>query len=160
MRRTFLLTVVLSALLILAGGTVAADGALVVVDPPSFMLMGFNPCTGSPIEVTLTPTLTVHEFNVQNPGRHHFNTQFRISLVTSDGFSGTGVGPDIDNGSGLFGDPEAEGQGTFTAMFNVILENDEGQKFSVHENFHIAIVDGNLTSSVDNISFTCLGNDG
>lgn len=114
-----------------------------------------NPCTGKRHRVTATVTLTVHAFELTDPDRHHANVQFKGTFVTSDGFAGQFTGPDIDNGAGLFEDPE--GDGIFTSILNVKGTNESGQIISIHLNFHVTLVKGEVVAFVDNFSERCVG---
>jgi hypothetical protein len=139
---------------VMAAGPAAANG------PPVEIVFvevfdAFNACLGGDEEVTATFTLTEHAFNNEAGNRHHANVQFRIDVETSAGFSGFGIGPDIDNGDGLFGDPE--GTGMFQSIFNLNLSNDAGQRFKIHLNVHFNQVDGELKAFVDNFSEKCVG---
>jgi hypothetical protein len=100
-------------------------------------------------------TLRIHDFDNEAGNRHHGNVQFFFDVVTDQGFSGQGVGPDIDNGNGLFGDPEMTG--IFQSIFNLNLSNDAGQRFKIHGNVHFNQVDGELKAMVVNDSEKCVG---
>ena len=139
--------------LVLTAGSASAKGKPVVITF-SDVSTEFNPCTLAEEDVVTTLTLRIHEFELNDPDRHHFNVQFRLDIETSGGFSGFGVGPDIDNGAGLFG---AETRGTFTSIFNGKLRNESGQMVSLHGNFHVTEVGGELRAFVNNFRETCVG---
>ena len=157
MKRIVTAAVLGLTILTLVVGIAGANGPpFVITFDDAFQAI--NPCTGELEDVDATLTLKIHEFERQNPDRHHANVQFWFDIETSGGFSGTAVGPDIDNGAGLFADPES--QGMFTSIFNGVLSNGDGQRFRLHFNFHITIVDGVPTAFVDNMAEACLGNGG
>lgn len=123
-----------------------------------------NLCTGTPMTVFLTRTLTIHSFQQDDPSRHHFNLQQRTDVTTSDGFSGFDIFTVVDNGTGLpglLGEFFAQ-----TVNFKVNLSNAAGQRqvarFVVHLTATIVDFDGNdpildVKSSVDKFSARCVG---
>lgn len=118
-----------------------------------------NPCSGEVHTLFSTVTLRVHQFDNEAADRHHANIQFFVQISTSDGFSGTVVGPDIQNGAGLFG--SEEGTGMFASMANGVLSNPQTkQRIRVHGNIHVTQV--NMVAIVDNFTFVleCLGRTG
>ncbi len=159
MKRAFVAAAALAVVLV-AAGPAAAKGPPVVVTVPPFTFPDVNPCTGVPHDVTIALTLRIHEFELTDPERHHFNIQFYADIATSDGFSGRGTGPDIDNGAGLFG---AETGGMFTSIIAAQLRNPTtGQKFRVNGNFHFTDrdADGIPEAFVDHLVLDCLGRNG
>ncbi len=115
----------------------------------------FNPCTEAPHDIFGTYIVRFHDFEMNDPGRHHFNGVFRFEIETSDGFSGFAQSGDIDNGRGLFG--EGEEQGMITSHFNGKLRNAAGQIISANGIFHLTVVDGELVAIVDDFRETCVG---
>ena len=115
-----------------------------------------NPCSGEAHTLFSTVTMRIHQFDNEAADRHHANIQFFIQISTSDGFSGTIVGPDIQNGAGLFG--SEGGTGMFASMGNGVLSNPETkQQIRVHGSFHVTLV--NMATIVDNSTFVleCVG---
>lgn len=153
MRRAFVAMAALCALVLVAGPAAANGPPTVIEFTDTFEAL--NPCTGDPHMVTANFTLREHAFDNEAGNRHHFNIQFFIDAVTDDGFSGRAVGPDIDNGSGLF--EGEEGTGMFQSIVNVNLSNDAGQRINIHGNFHFNQVDGQPIAIVDNFSERCVG---
>lgn len=153
MKRALVATAAMSALVLVAGPAAANGPPRTIEFTDTFE--AFNPCTGEPHMVTGNFTLREHAFDNEAGNRHHFNIQFFIDVVTDDGFSGKAVGPDIDNGAGLFEDEE--GTGMFQSIINVNLSNDAGQRIKVHGNLHFNQVDGVPIAEVDNFSERCVG---
>lgn len=156
MRRLATVLLLAPVLLGLMAGPGSAKAPPEVITFEAEPFTDINPCTGEEHTIFSTLTLRIHEFEVETSERHHFNIQFFVDVRTSDGFSGKVVGPDIDNGSGLFGGEE--GTGMFATMANGVISNpDTGQRFRVHVNGHFVQVNG--VPKVDSFVFEldCLG---
>jgi hypothetical protein len=137
------------ALLALIAGTAIAKGPpVVVIIPEGFPVTDINPCTGLEHEIGGPLTLRIHEF--EHNGRYHANIQFRYDTVTSDGFTGTTIGPDVDNA--------LDGQGRFTSIANATLKSDSGQILKMHANFQFFYDGGEITKAlVDDFTTWCAG---
>ena len=113
-----------------------------------------NPCTGLVHTIFADITATIHFF--QTNQKHHFNNRFQFDIVTSDGFSGSAVQLNVDNGTGLPGNPNEEF--SFTQTVNVNLSNASGQRIITNIKFHITIRNQVIVRAlVDNFSSNCVG---
>jgi hypothetical protein len=148
-RRLEALVVLTLVMPFLIASTVIAKGPPeIVVIPEGFPVTGINPCTGLEHEIGGPLTLRVHEF--EHNGRYHANIQYRYDTVTSDGFSGKTIGPDVDNG--------LDGQGRFTSIANATLKHDNGQIMKARFHFQFFYDDGGITKLlVDEWTTWCVG---
>jgi hypothetical protein len=143
-----------AALVTGAGSALAASPPQTVVLPPR-TFADLNPCTGATHLVTIAQTMRFHEFELEDPPRHHFNATFTGTVTTNDGFTGRIRSTEIDNGAGLV--DEAEGQGVLTVAVVAVARNDSGDAFAVHQVLHMTVVDGEATAVVDRFRLQCLG---
>lgn len=153
MRRLMTAAVVAGFVLLMTAPAGAKGPIEVVTFPIEFTET--NPCTGADHVVSGLLTLRIHEFELDDPARHHFNVQFFFDIETDDGFSGRGVGPDVDNGFGGFED--LENTGMFQSIANVNLSNDDHQRIKVHFHVHVNQIDGEPVAVVERISVRCTG---
>jgi hypothetical protein len=154
MKRLAILVVCVAAL-VAGSDSAPANGAQETVTLDPIVFTDVNPCTGEAHVVTLALTLRPHEFDVASPARHHGTTTLSGTITTSDGFIGRISEVEIDNGSGLFGQPE--GRGLATALTNGTARNDSGDAFSVHLLFHVTVVAGEPTVVIEHFRLECLG---
>lgn len=148
-RKLYPLVVLMLLISFLIPGTVIAKGPPeIVIIPEGFPVTDINPCTGLEHQIGGPLTLRIHEF--EQDGRYHANIQYFYDTVTSDGFTGKTLGPDIDN--------SLDGQGRFTSMASGTLKNDNGQIMKVHMNFQVFYDDGEITKVlVDDWKVWCAG---
>lgn len=158
MKRSLVLGIVPAAVVLMVAVSMApatAKGPPEIVEG-EFSFEDVNPCTGEEHEVTVGFTDRVHEFDNEAGNRHHANVHSVARTTTSDGFSGKVVVQFVDNGAGLFG--EEEGKGMLVDRFSGVISNpDTGQRFRVHLNAHITVVDGVLIVDRDTFVAECLG---
>lgn len=149
-RRLSTLVVLILLMSFLIVSTVIAKGPPeIVIYPEGFPGTGINPCTGLEHEIGGSLTLRIHEF--EHNGRYHANIQYFYDTVTSDGFTGTTLGPDIDNG--------LDGQGRFISIGNATLKNDSGQIMKARFHFQFFYDSGEITKVLlDDWTEWCAGN--
>ncbi|HSR35409.1 MAG TPA: hypothetical protein VLY63_32975 [Anaerolineae bacterium] len=133
---------------LIASPAIAKGPPVVVIIPEGFPVTDINPCTGQEHEIGGPLTLRIHEF--EHNGRYHANIQFRYDTVTSDGFTGTTIGPDVDNA--------LDGQGRFTSIANATLKSDSGQIMKARFHFQFFYDDGEITKAlVEDWTTWCVG---
>lgn len=150
MKRTLGILVILTLVLpfLIASPAIAKGPPEIVIIPEGFPVTDINPCTGQEHEIGGPLTLRIHEF--EHNGRYHANIQYRYDTVTSDGFSGTTLGPDIDNG--------LDGQGRFTSIAHATLKSDSGQIMKVRFHFQFFYDSGEITKVLaDDWTLWCVG---
>ena len=95
MKHKFLSSIVLAlVLLTLVASPVFAKGPP-VDETHEYSFPRLNPRTGEEHMYYLTEKLHIHEF--ENKNMTHINIQYFWEVTTDDGYSGTGVGPDVFN---------------------------------------------------------------
>jgi hypothetical protein len=146
--------VVLASTLLLALASPALATGPPVVETDSFSFTDVDPCTGETMLVTFDMTITIHEFELTDPPRHHLTAREDAVITTSSGFVGRGTRMAVDNGAGLFG--EEEGQGMFTFVLNDVLRKENGQMMRVHLTTHVTVVGGEIVTLVDKFRFECV----
>ena len=148
-RRLGALAVLISVLAFLIANSAIAKGPPeIVIIPEGFPVTDINPCTGQEHEIGGPLTLRIHEFE-QN-GRYHANIQFRYDTVTSDGFAGTTIGPDVDNA--------LDGQGRFTSIANATLKSESGQIMKARFHIQFFYDGGEITKAlVEDWTTWCVG---
>jgi hypothetical protein len=144
-----------TAALVTGAGSALAAGPPETVVLPTRTFADLNPCTGATHLVTIAQTMRFHEFELEDPARHHVNATLIGTITTDDGFSGWIRSAEIDNGAGLF--DEAEGRGVLTVVVVGLARNDAGAAFAVHLVLHVTVVDGQATALVDRFRLQCLG---
>jgi len=156
MRHRVGISATLAVVLLIASGIPAAAKGPIEVITFSDQFTDVNPCTGMEHDISVDATLRIHEFELMDPERHHFNIRLLLDATTSDGFVGRAVATEVDNGGGLFGGEE--GTGMFKSLFNGVLRNPEtGQKIRIHVNVTFVQVDSDPKVDTDNFVLTCLG---
>lgn len=146
----------------LAVGLVGAAPAVATAPPEivvdEVVIEQVNPCTGDEHTLFIVVTDRVHAFDNEAGNRHHANLQGSFQVTTSDGFSGTVVGPAVNNGTGPFGAEEATGGSMFAELFNGVLSNPEtGERFRFHQSFHVTEQNGVLIVESFTEVLQCLG---
>ena len=132
--------------------SLAKDAPVVSTFSVSFPVT--NPCTGLDHTIFADITATIHFF--QTNQKHHFNNRFQFDIVTSDGFSGSAVQLNVDNGTNPPGGPTEEF--SFTRTINVNLSNASKQRIITNIKFHITIRNGVIVRAlVDKESDKCVG---
>lgn len=122
-------------LVVLMAAPALADKPFTISDSETFT--DVNPCSGLEHEITRDFTLTIHEH------RNNFGVQVDSTVVTDDGFEGSGHETFVDNGN------------IVTGTLNFVLDNPEtGAKFTVKGHFTFDIRNDELR--VERFVFNCV----
>lgn len=122
-------------LVVLMAAPALADKPITISDSDTFT--DVNPCSGLEHEVTIDFSITIHEH------RNNLVLQLDSSVVTDDGFEGSGHETFVDNGN------------IATSTLNFVLNNPEtGAKFTVKGHFTFDIRNDELR--VDRFVFNCV----
>lgn len=143
--------------LALAAGPASASGPPVII-PIDDSLEDVNPCSGQVVTVLVTGTLQLHEFYNEGGDVHHTNILGQVTLVTSDGFTGSDVFVSVHNAEGPFGPREDEDRGMEVSIENIIARNPTtGQVARIHASFLLVYVseDENVVES-STLTFECV----
>jgi hypothetical protein len=112
-----------------------------------------NPCTGEVHTIVVDTIDRVHAFD-NDANRVHVNALGFFHVTTSDGFSGTVMGPAAFNATL----DEEDVTGVFTEVFTGVLHNpDTGQRFRFHQLLHVTVVDGVVIVDDFTVVSQCLG---
>lgn len=107
------------------------------VESEQVIFTDLNPCTGSDNEITIDFTIKIHEH------RNNFLLVIDSTVVTDDGFEGTGHETFVDNGN------------IVTSTLNFVIDNPEtGAKYTVKGHFTFDIRNEELR--VDRFRFNCV----
>lgn len=122
-------------LVVLMAAPALADKPFTISDSETFT--DVNPCSGLEHEITRDFTLTIHEH------RNNVVVQVDSTVVTDDGFEGSGHETFVDNGN------------IVTGTLNFVLDNPEtGAKFTVKGHFTFDIRNNELR--VERFVFNCV----
>jgi hypothetical protein len=157
MTRRLAMRAVAAAAALLVAALAAPAGAK---GPPeivefSFSFEDVNPCTGEEHTIVVSATDRVHAFDNAHANRVHVNALGFFHVTTSDGYSGTVIGPAAFNATAN-GDEDVTG--VFTEVFSGVLSNpDTGQRFRFHQRLHVTVVDGAVVVDDFTVVNQCLG---
>lgn len=135
MRKAIGALVASAMLVVLMAAPALADKPFTISDSVTFT--DVNPCSGLEHEITQDFTVTIHEH------RNNLVVQVDSTVVTDDGFEGSGHETHVDNGN------------IDTLTLNFVIDNPEtGAKFTVKAHFTFDIRNDELR--VERFVFNCV----